>query len=140
MKHLITCFVATILVAAVGSASAEVVVIVNANAGIDSLDKAYVADLFLAKKASFPGGGNAVPVDQGENSGDREEFHEKVTGKSNHQLTSHWSRLVFSGKGKPPREFESGARIMQLVSENPEVIGYVDSSLVTPAVKVVLIP
>lgn len=140
MKNLVICLVAVLSLATIEVASAEVVVIVNANAGIDSLDKDYVADLFLAKKSSFPGGGNAVPVDQAEDSGDRESFHEKVTGKTNHQLTSHWSRLVFSGKGKPPREFDSGAKILQLVSDNPEVIGYVDSGLVTPAVKVVLIP
>mgnify|MGYP001598484240 FL=1 len=140
MKQLKACFVAVFFLAAMQSASAELVVIVNANASVDTLDKQTVADIFLAKKSSFPDGGNVVPVDQVENSGEREEFHEKVIGKSNHQLTSHWSRLVFSGKGKPPREFDSGAKIMQLVTDNPEVIGYVDSSLVTPAVKVVLIP
>ena len=140
MKQLNACFVAVFFLAAMQTASAELVVIVNANASIDSLDKQTVADLFLAKKSSFPDGSDAVPVEQVENSGEREEFHEKVTGKSNHQLTSHWSRLVFSGKGKPPREFDSGAKILQLVSDNPEVIGYVDSSLVTPAVKVVLTP
>ncbi len=64
MKYLIACFVATSLVAAVDSASAEVVVIVNANAGVDSLDKALCCGSVPGQKSILPRGGNAVPVDQ----------------------------------------------------------------------------
>ncbi len=139
MKNLLTLCVSCLLLLGVTVANAGVVVIVSADSSVDYLEKADVSDIFLAKKSSFPGGASAVPVDQTENSSDREAFHELVTGMSGRQLQSYWSRLVFSGKGEPPKEVE-GAEVVSLVAGDPSLIGYVDASLVDDSVKVVLTP
>lgn len=139
MKYLKALCAASLLLVWIGTANAGVVVIVSADSTIEQLNKGDVSDIFLAKKSAFPNGASAVPVDQVENSADRETFHEMVTGMSGRQLKSYWSKLVFSGKGEPPKEV-SDAEIVSEVAADPSKIGYVDSSRVTDSVRVVYTP
>ena len=55
---------------------------------------------------------------------------------SESQLKSYWSKLVFTGKGQPPRDVQTDAEMIELVAGNPNIIGYVDISSVTDKVKV----
>ncbi len=117
-------------------AQAEVAVVVHpSNAA--SLDQASLSRIFLGKMKSFPGGGQAVPLNQSEGNAATAEFNNKVLKKSASQLKAYWSKLVFTGKGTPPKALASDSEVINLVSSNPNVIGYVDASAVTGAVKVV---
>ena len=58
-------------------------------------------------------------------------------GKSGSQYKAFWSKLVFTGKGKPPKEMSGDAAVIAAVSANPDAIGYVSASAVTDAVKVI---
>lgn len=118
-------------------ASAEISVIVSANNPNASMDQATVAKIFLGKSKSFPDGTQAVPVDQNDGSAARESFNSTVLGKSASQLKSYWSRLIFTGKGTPPKQSGDDAAVKSLVSNNPNIIGYIDSSAVDGTVKVV---
>ena len=116
---------------------AEVSVITHPSNG-DSMDVKTVSKIFLGKSKKFPGGVEAVPIEQVKTTVTHVEFHENVTHKKPSQLTSYWSRIVFTGKGQPPKEVGSDAEVVSLVSRNPNMIGYVDSSAVNESVKVVL--
>jgi len=63
-----------------------------------------------------------------------------VTGKSDSQLQAYWSRLVFTGKGKPPKTIGSSALIKSQVASRANAIAYIDSSEVDDSVKVVFTP
>ncbi|MCA6064799.1 type 2 periplasmic-binding domain-containing protein [Thalassolituus marinus] len=116
---------------------AEVAVIVSASNGNGALDQDTISRIFLGKTSNFPDGSQAIPVDQTEGSASREAFNDKVLGKSSSQLKAYWSRLIFTGKGTPPKESGSDADIKALVAKNPNLVGYVDSSAVDGSVKVV---
>ncbi len=118
-------------------AQAEVAVIVSASNGNGSLDKDTIERIFLGKTSSFPDGSQAIPVDQNEGSAAREAFNDKVLGKSSSQLKAYWSRLIFTGKGTPPKESGSDADVVSLVAKNPNLVGYVDAAAVDGSVKVV---
>lgn len=118
-------------------ANAEVVVIAN-KSGPDALTKEQVADVFLGRATSLPGGASAVPVDLPESSPLREEFYTKATGKSAAQVKSFWAKMSFTGKGKPPQEGASSADVKKAVSAAPGGIGYIEKSAVDGSVKVVL--
>ncbi len=118
-------------------ANAEVAVIVSASNVNSALDQDTISRVFLGKTSNFPDGSQAIPVDQNEGSASREAFNDKVLGKSSSQLKAYWSRLIFTGKGTPPKESGSDADIKNLVAKNPNLIGYVDSSVVDSSVKVV---
>jgi len=119
-------------------ASAEVVVVVSAKSAVGNLTAAQAADIFLGKASSFPSGGQAVPVDQKEGSAIRDEFYTKVTGKSAAQVKAYWSKIIFSGKGQPPKEVSDSAAVKKLIADNPNIIGYIDKAAVDSSVKTVL--
>ena len=131
---LITVF--TCLTICCASANAEVAVVVHP-ANANTLDTTAISRIFLGKMKEFPDGSQAVPVTQLSESAPTAEFNDKVLSKSASQLKAYWSKLVFTGKGTPPKEVESDAAIIDLVSSNPNIIGYVDSSAVTGSVKVI---
>lgn len=123
-----------------GVAQADVVVIVNKQGTPDSLTKEQVADLFMGKASSIPGGPAVAPVDQPESSPLREEFYTKIAGKSAAQVKSYWAKMAFTGKGTPPKEGGNSADIKKLVSSTPGGIGYIEKSAVDGSVKAVLTP
>ncbi|UTW50128.1 phosphate ABC transporter substrate-binding protein [Bacterioplanoides sp. SCSIO 12839] len=116
---------------------AEISVIVSSNNHNDSLDKDNISRVFLGKTKNFPDGSQAVPVDQKAGSSARESFNTNVLGKSSSQLKAYWSRLIFTGKGTPPKESGDDLAVKKLVAENPNLIGYVNSETVDGSVKVV---
>lgn len=118
-------------------AFAEVAVIVhpsNANA----LDEATVAKIFLGREKSFADGKSVVPVSLSESAAASTAFNDTVLKKSSSQLKAYWSKLVFTGKGTPPKEISSDEEMIKLVATNPSLIGYVDASKVDASVKVAL--
>ena len=117
--------------------SAGVAVIVHPSNG-NSMDTAAVSDLFLGKASHFGDGSVAVPIDQSDDSDVKVTFYQKATGKDLSQLNAYWSRLIFTGKGKPPKSVDDDYEVVDLIANNPNMIGYVDSGSVTGSVKVLL--
>jgi ABC-type phosphate transport system substrate-binding protein len=117
---------------------ADMAVIVSAKSNISSLDKSQISDIFLGKAATYPDGSQAVPIEQAEGAAVREEFHNLVTDKSGSQLKSYWSKMVFSGKGNPPKEVPNSAEMLKLIAANPNLIGYVEKGAVNASVKSLL--
>lgn len=121
------------------TAQANVVIIANP-AGPDMLSKAQVSKLYLGKTKKLPNGMKAQIIEQSQGSALRAEFHEAITGKTDAQLQSYWSRLVFTGKGKPPKTIASSDLIRSQVASHPTAIGYIDEADLTSSVKVVYRP
>lgn len=125
----------TLLISSVAFADMVVVVSAkNANYGLDKID---IEQIYLGKKSVFPDGTRAVPVDQNEDSAVRAAFNDKVLNKTNGQLKAYWSRLIFTGKGTPPKEVGTDADVVKQVADDPSLVGYVNASAVNASVKVV---
>ncbi|PVZ71482.1 phosphate ABC transporter substrate-binding protein [Pelagibaculum spongiae] len=118
-------------------AVADISVIVHPGNAV-YLNKDDVARLFLGKQHSFKDGSVAVPVDQNEGSEIRDQFYVELVNKNASQLKSWWARLIFTGKGSPPRAVGTNDNVVLLVGSNPNMIGYVDSEKVDKSVRVVL--
>ena len=126
------------LLALAGLAQAQVAVIVNPKNPTASMTADQVSGIFLGKSNTLPSGATAVPADLPESAAARDQFYSKVTGKQAAQVKAAWSRLVFSGKGTPPKELGSAADVKKFVAGNPDAIGYIEKSAVDGSVKVVL--
>lgn len=126
-------FLATAVVA-----HAQVVVVVNPKSATASMTADQVANIYLGKTTTLPSGATAVPADQAESAAIREQFYTKVTGKQAAQVKAAWSRLVFSGKGTPPKELGSSADVKKFVAGNPDAIGYIEKAALDGSVKAVL--
>jgi ABC-type phosphate transport system substrate-binding protein len=130
----------TLLMLFVSAAEAGVVVVVGASSSLGELSQDQVAGIFLGKTSKFPDGSKAIPIDQEDGADVRADFYKQVTGKSSSQLKSYWSKLIFSGKGQPPRQVKSDAEVIQSINANPGQIGYLGEEAVDDSVKVVFKP
>ena len=114
---------------------AEVAVIVHPSNNAEITQK-YLKKIYLGRKKSFSNGNPAVPLSLESGSESRTNFCAQALGRSEAQFQSFWSRALFTGKGTPPKEV-STAEMLQLVSRNPDMIGYVDATDVNDSVKVI---
>lgn len=121
---------AALLSGLLGAAHAELVVI--GAPGAAALSKDQVADVYLGKSNA------ATPVDLPEGNPLRSEFYTKATGRDAAQVKATWSRLVFTGKGQPPKEYPDAAAVKKAVAADPKTIGYIDKSAVDGSVKVLV--
>ncbi|MEO9947253.1 MAG: phosphate ABC transporter substrate-binding protein [Paraglaciecola sp.] len=115
---------------------AEVVVIVHPSNDANFSQK-VVQRIYLGKEKKFSDGKEVLPVNQVPSSAARESFDSDTLGRSTTQVAAYWSKLVFTGKGIPPKELDNDAAVIAIVAENPNAIGYIDSASVTGAVKAV---
>jgi hypothetical protein len=81
-----------------------------------------------------------VPIDQPEGSAARDEFYTRIADMSPAQVKAFWSKIIFTGRGQPPRTVTSGMEAKKALVANPNAIGYIDQSLVDSSVRVVLSP
>lgn len=130
MKHLLVFF---ILVSSI--TTADVVVIAHKDLPISSLSQKDVAGIYLGNRQVI-NELRIIPLDQGHDNSIRDLFYSSVIEMPYNQIISHWSRLIFTGKGQPPMALMGSNSIVEFVRNNPNVIGYVEQEYVTPDVKV----
>jgi ABC-type phosphate transport system substrate-binding protein len=116
---------------------ADVVAVVSTKSPITALSLSQVADIFLGKRSGFPNGVQAFPVDQAEGSAVRDEFYSKVVGKTPAQIKAYWSKILFTGRGRPPPTVSNNLEMKKRISDNPAAIGYIDRNVVDDSVRVV---
>src|SRR6476646_2451282 len=109
--QLLAAFAASVSLAA---GAEDVVAVVSAKSPVTALNAEQVADIFLGKTTRFPDGSAAVPIDQNEDSPDRDRFYTQYTGKSPAQVKAHWSKLIFTGRGQPPRQASGPGEVKKL--------------------------
>jgi hypothetical protein len=129
-----------LLLSAAGAARpAELVVIVSARNPLSVLRPEQVVDIFLAQTGRFPGGDEAVALDLPLGSPLRDEFYSRVAARSPALMKAYWTKMVFTGRGQPPRELATSAAVRKMVADNPSMIGYIDRSALDASVKAVLV-
>ncbi len=129
MKNLMKSFSVVMLCSIASAAHAEVSVIVNSSESA-SPSKSEVSSIFLGRNKSLKA------VDQTNWTQTKSTFYTELTNKNETQLKGYWSGLVFTGKGQPLEQVGGDADVVKKVSDQPGTIGYVDSTAVTPNVKV----
>ena len=113
MKAIVLAAAAWTMVASV-PALAEVVVVVNPKSASGAMTEEQVAQFFLGKSTAM------TPIDQPESAPIRAEFYKKVTDKEPSQAKALWSKLVFTGKGTPPKEYAGNAEVKKAVAADPK--------------------
>lgn len=118
---------------------ADVVAIVSNNNPntYTGMEPAEIKRIFLGKSSSFPDGSDAIAYDLPKGNNSRAQFAERYLDRSESQLNSYWSRLVFSGKAQPPHRTNDAAEMKQKVAGNPNAIGYIDSADVDASIAVI---
>jgi ABC-type phosphate transport system substrate-binding protein len=115
---------------------AKVVVIVNIS-NMATLSDNELSSLFLGKLKSFPDKKKAQAINLKYGNETRKSFEKTILKKTSSQVKAYWSKLLFSGKGKPLKELSSDAEVKAYVAANPNAIAYIDASNIDSSVRVV---
>lgn len=139
-KYVVAAALASGLAWSTSPALSDVVAVVSAKSPITSLSKSQVTDIFLGRATRFPDGTPAVPIDQIEGTAVHSEFYASFTGRTVTQVKAYWSRIIFTGRGQPPKVVLNDGELKQLLANDPHAIGYLERSDIDSSVKVLNAP
>jgi ABC-type phosphate transport system substrate-binding protein len=112
-------------------------VVVSSKSTITTLSADQVADIFLGKASRFPNGILSTPIDLSDGSAERDRFYAKYASKTPAQLKAYWSKIIFTGRGQPPKAVQSDLDMRQFIAANSTAIGYIDEKMVDDSIRVV---
>ena len=118
------------------AAVSDVVAVVSAKSSVMALSQQQIVDIFLGNTSLLPNGEKAIPIDQAEGSATRDEFYAKFAGKSAAQMKAHWSKIIFTGRGQPPKEAALSIDVKKRIVDNPNAIGYIENNMVDSSIRV----
>ena len=124
------------LVLGVSIAKADIAIIVHpANQNI-KMTRSDIQEIFLGVRKSLPNGVLVTPIDQPQSKPIRQVFYQLVAGKTAVQMDTYWGRIVFTGKGAPPKTLPDNTNVSQKIAADKNAIGYVDAATVLNAKEV----
>lgn len=118
--------IAGVLAAAPLPAQDAVAVVVNA-AVRDSLDRAMVRRIFLARQRFWGDGTPVRPVNQGARAALRDLFSQRALGGRTSDFADYWNDLWFHGTSPPPT-LASDQAVLMFVARTRGAIGYVSET------------
>lgn len=100
------------------------------------ISKQDIAKLFLGKSKKFSDGARAIAINLPNDSPAKIKFDEQFLGKSPSQMTSYWASVIFSGRAIPITTADNEIEVIEIVSRNPDAIGYVKLENAIESVKI----
>jgi len=117
------------------AALAEVILISNKSVSASSLSENDVQDIFLGKTAKWPDGSKIHFVTL---KGDvHKDFLKQYIKRTESQYNTYWKKMLFTGKGNRPKEFDSEKEMIDWVASTEGAIGYVSKSTGAGSAKVI---
>lgn len=101
--------------------------------GAAPVTKAQLARIYLGR--SF----ERRPLDLPEGNALRLMFYREATDSDPAQVRATWSRIMFTGRGEPPRELPNAAAVKKAVVADINAIGYIDADAADGSVRTVLV-
>ncbi|MCY7297370.1 phosphate ABC transporter substrate-binding protein [Alteromonas sp. a30] len=135
MKKLL--LLAALSIAVFKSAWADIVVIVNSSNDV-VMAKSDVRRIYMGKSGQFPNGKPTKAMNYESNNALRHQFDKGLLNRDPAQIQALWAKLVFTGQGIPPTIAANPQDMINFVKSEPNAIGYINESDVSPEVRVVI--
>lgn len=138
MRHIFAiAALAAIAVIASDEAMADIVLVTAADGPIVQISREEAEQLYLGRLSALRDGTPVRLLDlpAGEI---RDDFYLRLLGKNSIQTRAYWSRMVFTGRARPPREVADEIELRALMSRDPNLIGYLAEGAGTSDLRVLL--
>ncbi|MCC7441868.1 MAG: hypothetical protein IT285_09550 [Bdellovibrionales bacterium] len=107
----------------------EILLVAGPGRPASPLSPDALRDAFLGYPAHFEDGSTVKAIDRKNFDVElRRKFFEKAVGKSPIQMKAHWSQLVFTGRGYPPRSASSMEELRALMGTTPGTVSFVSAA------------
>jgi len=113
-------------------------VIANPNVAVSLLAAEDLKSVFLKTKTSLVDGSYVEPVLR-KGGTVHEAFIRQFIGKTDFALETYYRSLVFTGRGRMPKTFDSEAEVVAYVTKTRGAIGYVSGDAALAGVKTLVV-
>jgi ABC-type phosphate transport system substrate-binding protein len=127
-----------LMLAWAGTARADLVLIANPESAVDNLSREEAINIYMGRLRRFPSGAAAQPLDLPSGETEKALFYRLLVNKDLSDIEAYWARLVFSGRASPPRTVSNLKEVVERVAKEPNVIGYIDRTLVDKRVRIIM--
>lgn len=105
---------------------AEAMVIVNSGVAEETLSKSDIEKIYTGKKSKWSDGSKIIFAGL-KDGATHDSFLDTYVSKSPAKFKAYWKKMVFTGKGKPPKAFDTEEELMAYVAKTSGAIGYVSA-------------
>ncbi|MFC3201483.1 hypothetical protein ACFOEW_06590 [Alteromonas oceani] len=121
------------------ASEAALAVVVAKDSKIESISKRELVDVYMGRFDVLESGQVVQPVDYENGSVFRGLFYRTLVNKNERQINAYWSRLIFSGRAKPPLQVSSPEQSLAYLRRNQSALAYMPVERVSEEMKIVLI-
>ena len=114
----------------------EVIFITNSNVAEAFFTKQQIMDIFLGAKREWSDN-TKIKFVVLDDEVVHPEFTKKYLSKSSKQFQAYWKKMVFTGKGSPPKKFEEIEKLVEYVANTKGAVGYISKSTAIDNVKII---
>lgn len=123
----------------VNASELAIAVVVPKDSNIESISKRELVDVYMGRFEVLQSGQKVKPVDYESGSELRTLFYKSLVNKSERQINAYWSRLIFSGRAKPPLQVSSPEESLAYLLRNQSALAYMPVNRVSEEMKIVLV-
>lgn len=123
------CLLISIAIVPTGAVAQRIAVITSPSAA--PVSRAQLAKIYLGR--SF----ERRPLDLPEGTL-RTTFYKEAADSDPAQVRAAWARIMFTGRGEPPRELPNAAAVKKAVVADGNAIGYIEAEALDASVRAVL--
>jgi hypothetical protein len=105
-----------------------IIVVANTDLTDISVNKRQVRDMFMQNNSQF----GLKPVALTPDNEARFIFNTKVVGLTESRIQSYWAQMRFSGRKRPPQEFDSVQSMLVYVENNKGTVTYLPENVEIP--------
>jgi hypothetical protein len=134
-RHL---FVIALTLLPMAFSRADLVLVVNPRSGVETMSRSEAINIFMGRFRQLPSGILAEPIDQPDGSPEKRMFYRLLVNKDLSDIRAYWTRLVFSGKTRPPRQSDSSAEIGNWLADHVGAVAYMERGQVDHRARIVL--
>ncbi|MCP4111003.1 MAG: hypothetical protein GY749_36680 [Desulfobacteraceae bacterium] len=126
------------IIAFESSADTGTKIIINDSVEAEAITRDDLKKIFLGKKVKW-NSNQSIKIAVLKEGGIHENFLRTYIQKTSSQFRYYWKKLLFTGKGIPPKSFTSEDEIINYVSSTVGAIGYASSGIQKDGIKVITI-
>jgi ABC-type phosphate transport system substrate-binding protein len=112
-------------------------VVVSKDSSINNITKKELSKIFLSKTKRLPTGNKSL-VREHTNKIYQSEFYKLVCNKDEKQLKKYWAKMIFTGRGQPPKKIKSLKKLIEFVQNNKNAISYIPSKYMNDNLKIIM--
>lgn len=119
--------------------AADTIIVAHPGVADSSLSEDQLKGIFLGQIKNWPSGVKAEVVTLKEGANVHHDFLNKYIGRTATQFGNSWKQIVFTGKGRMPKQFDTEAKLIEYVAATEGAIGYVSAGAAKGSTKTISI-